>query len=222
MTHKFINLLAAIPLVLSLSASSALAQVTPQTGSTPTVTASKPAAPTPKKITKSEQSIRITSNPDGANCTIMLGDKLFGTVSHTPQDIVIKRARKVKFAADVTCTKAGYDTTTVKLGNKPSENAIDGNIGAIFTVIKAVEGSLAEWENSVHVKMKPSFFNSTIDRDRYLDAEKALLNAEFKTASEKYLTCDRKKCRKRLAKLQTEYDGQLAELEAKVAAIPVN
>lgn len=194
----------------------------PATSTTANAETVDPVAAEDKKIAKSEQSIRVTSNPVGAECTIMFGEDLVGTVASTPADIVIKRARKIKFSADVTCTKEGYETTTAKLINKPSENAVDGNIGAIFTVVKALEGSLAEWEDSIHVKMEPSYFKSTLDRDQYLDAEKALLNSDFQTASEKYLNCSRKRCQKKLAKLQSQYDESLAELEAKIAAIPLN
>ena len=245
MKSKLTNLLAASTLLLVLPVTLAQAQDTSQTISTTqqdvivetpspndttvitpvdaTTTAPVDAtAPTePEKIKKNQQSIRVTSNPEGAKCTIVLGDETLGVVPVTPADIVIKRTRKIKFSADVTCEKPGFDNTTYKLLNKPSENAIDGNIGAIFTVVKALEGSLAEWEDSIHVKLKPSYFATTADRDAYFDAETATLNAQFTADSKKYLTCEKKKCKRRLAKLQTKYDEEIAVITAEIDAIPI-
>ena len=174
---------------------------------------------TPTKIAKNMQSVAVSTTPEGASCTIKAGDETLGTVV-TPSNAVIKRMNW-KFGADVTCSKEGFVTKTGRLANNPVENEIGGNIGAIFTAVKMLEGSLAAWNDSVHLSLDPAYFTSTAQRDEYLDSQTALLNSNFTNASEKYLTCKRKKCTKKMTELQAAYDTNLAELKANVAAIPL-
>jgi len=173
----------------------------------------------PTKVAKNMQSVALSTTPEGASCTIKAGDELLGTVL-TPGNVVIKRMNW-KFGADVVCSKEGFVTTNGRLANNPAENQIGGNIGAIFTAVKMLEGSLAAWDDSVHLSLKPAYFTSTSQRDSYLDAQTALLNSKFTTASSKYLTCKRKKCTRKMAELQTAYDADLGKLKADVAAIPL-
>jgi len=179
----------------------------------------EPAQPA-TKIAKNMQSVAVSTNPEGASCSIKAGDETLGTVAATPANVVIKRMNW-KFGADVTCSKEGFITQTGRLANNPVENEIRGNIGAIFTAVKMLEGSLAAWNDSVHISLKPAYFTSTAQRDAYLDSQTALLNSSFTSASGKYLTCKRKKCARKMAELQTAYDANLASLKADVATIPL-
>lgn len=189
-------------------------------GKQATATQSSASTKPAEKIAKNMQSIAVTTNPEGANCSIAAKDEVLGTAASTPSNVVIKRMT-FSLGAKVTCSKQGFTTRTVHLGNSPAENQIGGNIGSIFTAVKMLEGSLASWDDSIHVTLVPAYFTSTAQRDDYLDGKTALLNSEFTAASKKYLTCDSKKCTKALAELQTEYDTDLAKLKADVTAIPV-
>lgn len=175
----------------------------------------------PTKIAKNMQSVAVSSNPEGASCILELDDEEIGTVKMTPANVVIKRKNFSIKSAKVTCSKEGYVTNTAYLHNNPAENEISGNIGAIFNAVKLIEGSLAAWDDSVFVKLTPAYFTSVTQRDNYLEAETALLNDKFTQSSERYLTCKGKKCAKRLAELQSNYDESLANLKTGVAAIPV-
>lgn len=202
-------------LALSACATAPKNTTTTATAQTTKATPTQPATKTAKNM----QSVAVSTSPEGASCIIKAGDTELGTVASTPGNAVIKRMNW-KFGADVTCTKEGFVTKTGRLGNNPAENQIGGNIGAIFTAVKMIEGSLAAWNDSVHVSLKPAYFNTTASREAYLDSETALLNSKFTAASKKYLTCKRKKCARKMAELQTAYDTDLAKLQADIAAIP--
>jgi len=175
---------------------------------------------TNEKLAKNLQSVAVNTSPEGASCTIQAGDDILGTVESTPGNAIIKRLN-FKFGADVTCSKAGFTTAKGRLANNPAENQIGGNIGAIFNAVKLLEGSLAEWNDSVFVKLDPSSFASATQRDEYLNSETALLNDRFTAASQEYLTCKKKKCARKLEELQTAYDADLGKLKDKVAAVPL-
>ncbi len=171
------------------------------------------------KIASNMQEVKLTSSPVGASCTVTKGTETLATLASTPGFVTMKRSNFKD--VDVTCSKAGFDTTTKVLNTVAMDNAIDGNIGAAFTLLKAVQGSLSSYEDSLFIKMDPSYFASSTARDNYLDDEISVMNSDFSTASEKYVKCTKKKCAKTLAKMQTNYDTRVAALKTKVAAIPV-
>lgn len=171
------------------------------------------------KIASNMQEVKLTSSPEGASCNVTKDAETLATLPSTPGFVTIKRSNFK--SVDVTCSKAGFDTTTKVLRTIAMDNAIDGNIGAALTLFKAAKGSLSSYEDSLFVKMDPSYFASTAAKENYLDDEISVMNSNFSTASEKYVKCTKKKCAKTLAKMQTAYDTRIAAIKTKVAAIPV-
>ena len=169
------------------------------------------------KIAANMQEVRLTSSPEGASCVVIKDDETLGSLDATPGFVTIRRSNFKN--VDVTCSKDGYDTTTAELRTIDMDKSLDGNIGAAISLFKMAQGSISSYEDSLFVKLSPSYFASESDRATYLDDETSLLNADFTTASAKYVDCKKKKCKKRLAELQESYDTKLAALNEKIAAI---
>lgn len=171
------------------------------------------------KIAANMQEVRLTSQPEGASCTVTKGADVLGSLPSTPGYVTIKRSNFKN--VDVTCSKQGYDTTTKVLKTIAMDKSLDGNIGAAISLIKMAQGSISSYEDSLFIKMDPSYFSSTTARDTYLDDEVSLMNSNFTKASQEYVKCKKKKCAKALVEMQATYDSNLETLKAKVAAIPV-
>lgn len=171
------------------------------------------------KVAANMQEVKLTSSPDGASCTVSKDAETLGSLPATPGYVTIKRSNFS--SVEVTCSKTGFNTTTEKLRTIVADKALGGNIGALITIAKAAQGSLSSYEDSLFIKLEPSYFNSSEARENYLDDEISLLNNNFSNASKQYLTCKKKKCVKKLAELQSNYDAEVATLKAKVSAIPL-
>lgn len=171
------------------------------------------------KIAANMQEVKLTSQPEGANCIVTRDADTLATLPSTPGYVTMRRSNFKN--VDVTCSKPGYNTTTKVLKTIDMDNALDGNIGAMFSLIKMAEGSLSSYEDSLFIKLDPSYFSSTAARQAYVDDETSILNSNFKSASQKYVECKKKKCAKTLVKMQSAYDESLANLKAKAAGIPV-
>jgi len=171
------------------------------------------------KVAANMQEVRLTSQPEGATCEITRDAETLGSLAATPGYVTIKRSNFKN--VDVTCSKEGYDTTTKVLKTIDMDNALDGNIGAAISLFKMAQGSLSSYEDSLFIKMDPSYFESTAARDTYLNDETSVMNSNFEKNSQQYLKCKKKKCAKALEEMQSSYDTQLAALKAKVTAIPV-
>ncbi|MGI4799188.1 MAG: hypothetical protein ACRYF2_15580 [Janthinobacterium lividum] len=56
------------------------------------------------------QTLTITSDPDGANCSVEQGGRLIGKVEPTPGTLIVQRSLE---NLRITCTKPGYNLTTI-------------------------------------------------------------------------------------------------------------
>lgn len=98
------------------------------------------------------QSVAVATNPPGANCTVSRQGTLLGSVESTPGSV---RVDKSKNDLTVSCTKSGYQATTVSYS--PSFNGTTfGNIilgGGIGAVVDASTGANYDYPTQVSLDL---------------------------------------------------------------------
>jgi hypothetical protein len=98
------------------------------------------------------QQINITTNPDGANCTLTRKGDVIAKVAQTPGGVYIE---KTKYDITITCDKEGYQQ--VKLLNKSGADAATfANIilgGGIGWAIDSATGSDNKYDSPVSLTL---------------------------------------------------------------------
>jgi hypothetical protein len=165
-----------------------------------------------------DQTVTVTSEPEGAVCELTREGLSVGAINPTPGSIEVDRS-----SDDITvkCDKDGYLTS---IGELPSEfegmtlgNVIFG--GIIGVIVDVSTGASSEYPESINVVMIPASFPSEIERDLFFDNRIVVAVAQLEAAQEELSDkCGRRQrpqelCENDQEDLQTAFDEEFAEIE---------
>lgn len=165
-----------------------------------------------------DQTVSVTSEPEGAVCELTREGRTIGAINTTPGSIEVDRD-----SDDITvkCEKEGYLTST---GELPSEfegmtlgNAIFG--GIIGVAVDVSTGASSEYPESINVVMIPARFPSEIERDLFFDNRIVVAIEQLEAAQEELSNrCGRRQrpqelCENDEEDIQTAFDEEFAEIE---------
>jgi len=164
--------------------------------------------------TGSSQTITVETEPPGASCKMTRDKETIGVVNPTPGSVTIG---KDKDEIDINCELSGYHTTTKNLDSSFQGMTL-GNVilgGIIGIAIDAGSGAMNEYPASISIRLMPEAFPSAEKRDQYFDGQVREVNENTeKIAQGKRYNCTTSSCKKRLEKLNTQRDAELADIES--------
>lgn len=117
-----------------------------------------------------------TAGLEGASCEMIDSKGARWTISGTPET---REITKGDGPLTVTCSKAGYKTTSVDVA-EGFAGATLGNVilgGGVGLIVDAASGAAQEYPDKVVVWMEPNSFKSTAAKEAWF-AEKAAFEAE--------------------------------------------
>ncbi|MCP5422919.1 MAG: hypothetical protein H6959_08355 [Chromatiaceae bacterium] len=118
--------------------------------------------------TGSDQSITITSVPDGAKCLMTRDGETIGAISSTPGSVLVN---KDKDPITIECSLAGHQAATESVDSK-FQGATLGNVligGVIGIAIDAGSGAMNKYPGAIEIVLVPERFTSTEERDTFFD-----------------------------------------------------
>lgn len=164
--------------------------------------------------TGTSQTITVETEPPGASCKMTRDNETIGVVNPTPGSVTIG---KDKDDIDISCELSGYHTTTKNLDSSFQGMTL-GNVilgGIIGIAIDAGSGAMNEYPSSISLRLMPENFPSVEERDQYFDGLVREVNENTeKIAQGKKYNCTTSSCKKRLDKLNTQRDTELADIES--------
>ena len=165
-----------------------------------------------------DQTVTVTSEPEGAVCRLMREGEIVGAINPTPGSIEVDRSND-----DITvkCDLDGYLTS---IGVLPSEfeGMTFGNIlfgGIIGVVVDASTGAASQYPESINVVMIPANFASESERDLFFDHRIVVAVAQLEAAQEELSNrCGKRQrpqelCENDQEDLQTAFDEEFADIE---------
>lgn len=164
--------------------------------------------------TGTDQTVEVTTDPEGAACTFTRNGQTIGVVDPTPGTVTVAKAN-----ADILirCTKTGYLDNTGKVGSTFQAWTF-GNIlfgGLIGVFIDIASGATSEYEPRVQITMVPQQFASIADRDAFFDRLKTMLAEETRVVRERVQqSCQGAECQRQLDLALTEEKNGLERIEA--------
>lgn len=164
-------------------------------------------------IEGTDQSVVVTTEPQGATCVLWRNGERVGAVGQTPGSTVISKS-----ISDITvkCTEFGYQETSEILTSGGSGWSL-GNIvfgpfgGSIGLIVDTASGAINKYPDNIHVDLVPANFATEQDRDRFFDARVARREAEFEKADQQL----EEQCRARGAELCNARRKNLSEIREK-------
>ena len=170
------------------------------------------------------QNMTVDSDPQGAICTLTRAGQTIGVVNPSPGTV---RIDKSKNAIAVSCRKPGYQDSVESIDSEFT-GATFGNIligGLIGVAIDASTGANNLYPESITLLMTPTSFATAAERDahflrmtqRVSDSTKALI-AKANTNC----TVSKELCDKDIKKFEAARDQQVAALERRRLATPVD
>ena len=166
----------------------------------------------------SAQTVRLTTDPPGASCTLSRNGEVLTTVRATPATLSVF---KQKGRLQLVCRKPGYFDHSMEEGSDFEDMTL-GNIifgGLVGVFVDAGSGAMYEYPSAIHVTLIPESFPDESTRDRFFDGLRERVNAETESAKTELLeTCGETDCEGRLARLEAARQARLDEIERKRSA----
>ena len=170
--------------------------------------------------TGTDQDVEITSDPEGAKCTVTQSDTNVGHVKATPEMIHVDKSWSDLV---VTCDKEGFDTSVENVASK-TQGATLGNIligGGIGLIIDAGSGAMRYYPDSHKSFLIPASFTSEDEANAFFDDLKVKVEArnevDFKDVKKRCIDNkqDNNDCDRLLREMQSVLKEKLEALEAK-------
>lgn len=165
-----------------------------------------------------DQTVSVTSEPEGAVCKLTREGQTVGAINPTPGSIEVDRS-----SDDITvkCDLDGYLTS---IGELPSEfeGMTFGNIlfgGIIGVVVDVSTGASSEYPESINIVMIPASFPSEIERDLFFDNRIVVAVEQLEAAQEELSNRCRsgqrpqELCENDREDVQTAFDEEFADIE---------
>ena len=164
--------------------------------------------------TGTSQTITVETEPPGAACRMTRGEETVGAVNPTPGSVTIG---KDKDEIEIRCEMPGYLTISRQLDSSFQGMTL-GNVllgGIIGIAVDAGSGAMHEYPASISVRLIPEQFSSIEERDQYFDDLIQDLNQKTEQLAQgKDYTCNTRRCKDRLKKLNGERDAEQAAIES--------
>ncbi|MEQ9126162.1 MAG: hypothetical protein RIM80_26765 [Alphaproteobacteria bacterium] len=169
-----------------------------------------------------DQSVLVSTDPNGAECVLKRDGVDIAAVARTPGTVVVSKS---KDPIQVGCKKDGYIPTT---GYLPSgfQGMTFGNIllgGFIGVAIDAGSGAMHEYPPNIALNLPPEEFPTAEARDAYFAERMAAVRDDAEAAKTAIVgKCtetegENKGCKSQQAKVDVQRDAQLQALEAQRA-----
>lgn len=163
--------------------------------------------------------VAIASEPAGAACRVMRGDRVVAEVPTTPGTVELTRSHAI---LEVRCQAEGYIETAEVL--RPRDDpavfrmAPNGIIGATATVISLAGALTMRYPGEVTVAMPPEVFASEAERDRWFAGRRdqilAVRATEIALAEDRCRTVTEGSCDPNLMVMRQEQEDDLRRLDA--------
>jgi len=173
-----------------------------------------------------DQSVLVSTDPNGAECVLKRDGTDIAAVASTPGTVVVGKS---KDPIQVGCRKPGYIDTTGYL-QSGFQGMTFGNIllgGIIGVAIDAGSGAMHEYPPNIKLFLPPEEFPTPEARDAYFAERMAAVRDDADAAKKAIVDkCsetegENKGCKSQQAKVDVQRDSQLAALEAQRAAARV-
>ena len=159
------------------------------------------------------QEISVTTEPAGAVCELTRGGQSVATINPTPGAV---RVSKSKYDISLTCKKQGYVDATASVPSSFQGWTV-GNVligGLIGVAIDAGSGAINQYEADVVVKLQPESFAGGDQRDAFFDDWRLrVIDETDRVKKETRQSCPASQCDSLLAKVDTEREAALAQIE---------
>ena len=163
--------------------------------------------------------VAIASEPAGAACRVMRGDRVVAEVPATPGTVALTRSHAV---LEVRCQAEGYIETAEVL--RPRDDpavfrmAPNGIIGATATVISLAGALTMRYPGEVTVALPPEVFASEAERERWFAGRRdqilAVRATEIALAEDRCRTVTEGSCDPNLMVMRQEQEDDLRRLDA--------
>ena len=169
----------------------------------------------------SAQTVRLTTDPPGANCTLSRNGEVLTTVRATPATLSVF---KQKGQLQLVCRKSGYLDHTMQEGSEFEDMTL-GNIlfgGIVGVFVDAGSGAMYEYPSAIHLTLIPESFPDEAAKDRFFDAMREHVNADTEQAkAELRESCEEADCEARVDRLEAARQARLDEIERQREMAPV-
>jgi hypothetical protein len=163
--------------------------------------------------------VAIASEPAGAACRVMRGERVVAEVPATPGTVELTRSHAI---LEVRCRADGFVETAEVL--RPRDDpavfrmAPNGIIGATATVISLAGALTMRYPGEVTVAMPPEVFASEAERERWFAGRRDQILAaratEIALAEDRCRTVTEGSCDPNLMVMRQEQEDDLRRLEA--------
>lgn len=163
--------------------------------------------------------VAIASEPAGAACRVMRGDRVVAEVPATPGTVELTRSHAI---LEVRCQAEGYIETAEVL--RPRDDpavfrmAPNGIIGATATVISLAGALTMRYPGEVTVALPPEVFASEAERERWFAGRRdqilAVRATEIALAEDRCRTVTEGSCDPNLMVMRQEQEDDLRRLDA--------
>jgi hypothetical protein len=154
------------------------------------------------------QTLTMTTDPEGAICTMSRNGEVVGVINPTPGSV---RVDKSSTGIELICKKQGYLDTETKI-DSTLQGWTFGNIilgGIIGVIVDAGSGAMHEYRSTIEIKLVPESFPTAESRDAFFEERRAEVesNAKLKQADKDTLLAEIDAIKQRT---RISADGELA------------
>ncbi|MBL8416161.1 MAG: hypothetical protein JNM42_17160 [Propionivibrio sp.] len=162
------------------------------------------------------QPVTLHTDPDGATCDVTRELKNVASLSATPGQVLVDKAWG---SIDVSCRKSGHQPTEVRVDSEV-QGWTFGNIligGIIGFAVDAASGAMRQYPQFIMLTLVPEEFESTEDRDRYLNERLSRFEEEAAKAAQLLdKNCSADACAAERKALQETKERRVALLRERV------
>ena len=169
----------------------------------------------------SAQTLRLTTDPPGASCTLSRNGQILTTVRATPATLSVF---KQKGQLQLVCRKSGYLDHSMQEGSEFEDMTL-GNIlfgGIVGVFVDAGSGAMYEYPSAIHLTLIPESFPDESAKDLFFDAMRERVNTDTARAkSELRESCEEADCETRIDRLEAARQARLDEIERQRVTAPI-
>lgn len=154
------------------------------------------------------QTLTVTTDPEGATCTMSRKGEVIGAINPTPGSLQVDKS---SMDLELNCRKQGYLDTESRI-DATVQGWTFGNIilgGIIGVVVDAGSGAMHEYRSTIEIKLVPEAFPTAEKRDAFFEEQRAEVesNAKLKQAEKDALLAELDTTKQRT---RISGDGELA------------
>lgn len=172
--------------------------------------------------TGSGQAIAISTEPEGADCTLTRHGVVLARVNSTPGQIHVEKSST---DLAVQCRRDGYLDSVGNIGSE-FQPATFGNLilgGLVGVVVDAASGAMTKYPTAVTFKLTPVTFRSNAERDQFYDDLATTFLREYAEVLERIeRACTPENCASQLKAAEAARASRLADIERRRAAAVVS